>query len=462
VLSHLIVPLDAAATSFCYYENERYALGSSDLLPLKTLVGFLDWIRPQRLAVNFIYGHTPPPDDYADLIESVAHIKIVPLCLQGVDRKAMVVINPQDVGRFSELDASDDRNVVLRLSKERITELADIITSLIGKCRRVNVILLGIRHYTDADFPVYRAQLRKLLPLLVEEFRSGRSFELSNLTDRIFLKQMRNCEAGLAHLTMAPGGKLDLCPAFAHADAGDSVEAMSGNIAIPNAHLLALDHSPICSLCDAFHCKRCLWLNKRLTGEINTPSRQQCVLSHLEREASYELVECLRGLEGLRHIPRIQSLDYLDPFELIERAGGYPTPQAPAGHPSKEKSEGEAHIAQTKAHSQDQSSVFSSGVDPGIRKRVGQVSPKERDQIQRLFECRNGLGEMARALAGLGQAELTDNALYGRIRTEMGEVSTQFDAWWQQKAAEYGWESAPDAKWQIDFSTCAIYLVRSA
>ena len=460
MLNHLIVPLEAAATSFCYYENEHYAAGSSELLPIESLARLLDYARPRQLAVNFVYGRTPPPSDYADLIESVPHGKVVPLPLQGLYPEAMVVVNPQEVAQLSELAASEDLNVVLRLAKEQMTDFADLIASLVDKCRRINVILLGLEHYTDADFPVYEAQLRALLPLLVEKYQSGWSGELSCLTDRLFLTQMRNCDAGLAHLTVSPEGKLYLCPAFCSAEADDSVGSLAEGLALPNAQLLAVDHAPICSLCDAFHCKRCLWLNQQLTGEINTPSRQQCVLSHLEREVSRELVERLRGLEGFRHVPRIPQIDYLDPLELIQRAGGYPVPPDEAQRPSPAAPEAGTSDRLPPAPAQAEPGESPPSAGRGTRPPVGQVSPEERDEIRRLFERRSGLAELARSLAGMSQAELANSVLYDRIVTEMGEVATRFQAWWQEKAAQYGWESSPEGAWQIDFNTCAVYLAK--
>ena len=53
-------------------------------------------------------------------------------------------------------------------------------------------------------------------------------------------------------------------------------------------------------------------------------------------------------------------------------------------------------------------------------KKVGQVTPEERNEIQRLFERRNGLTELAKVLT-------PDNEeLYERLVRDMGETSTRF------------------------------------
>ena len=88
-----------------------------------------------------------------------------------------------------------------------------------------------------------------------------------------------------------------------------------------------------------------------------------------------------------------------------------------------------------------------------MKKEIGQVTPKERDEIQTLFERRNGLNELAKILTA-------DNAeLYEKLVKDMGETGTRFQSWWDSMATKYQWESAPDGNWEIDFNDCAIYLV---
>lgn len=84
---------------------------------------------------------------------------------------------------------------------------------------------------------------------------------------------------------------------------------------------------------------------------------------------------------------------------------------------------------------------------------IGHVLPEERDEIQSLFERRNGLNELAKILT-------SDNVeLYERLVKDMGETSTKFQQWWNRMGEKYQWESADNGNWEIDFSTCEIYLV---
>lgn len=87
------------------------------------------------------------------------------------------------------------------------------------------------------------------------------------------------------------------------------------------------------------------------------------------------------------------------------------------------------------------------------KKPVGQVTPEERDEIQTLFERRNGLNELAKILT----ADNTE--LYEKLVKDMGETGTKFQNWWDRMAEKYKWESAEGGSWEINFDTCEILLV---
>ena len=88
---------------------------------------------------------------------------------------------------------------------------------------------------------------------------------------------------------------------------------------IPNSQLLQIDHAPLCRKCDAYHCNRCVWLNQKLTWDINTPSRQQCIISHLERKTSRDLLIEIRRYGEFLPDKEIKEINYLDPFEIKEK-----------------------------------------------------------------------------------------------------------------------------------------------
>lgn len=87
-----------------------------------------------------------------------------------------------------------------------------------------------------------------------------------------------------------------------------------------------------------------------------------------------------------------------------------------------------------------------------MKKLVGQVTPEEKNEIQQLFERRNGLNELAKILTA-------DNVeLYEKLVNDMGETGTKFQGWWDRMAQKYQWESTENGNWEINFDTCEIFL----
>ena len=87
------------------------------------------------------------------------------------------------------------------------------------------------------------------------------------------------------------------------------------------------------------------------------------------------------------------------------------------------------------------------------KKPIGIVTPEERNEIQTLFERRNGLNELANILT------VDNTELYEKLVKDLGETGTKFQNWWDRMAEQYQWESVDGSNWEIDFDSCIIYLV---
>jgi CXXX repeat modification system protein len=91
------------------------------------------------------------------------------------------------------------------------------------------------------------------------------------------------------------------------------------------------------------------------------------------------------------------------------------------------------------------------------RKLQGTVSPAERDAIRRLHERRNGLLELFKALPDLEKD--VRGELYEKIVADLGDVTTKSQEWWSTKSREYGWEDRAGCRWEIDFTSCEVFLL---
>ena len=88
-----------------------------------------------------------------------------------------------------------------------------------------------------------------------------------------------------------------------------------------------------------------------------------------------------------------------------------------------------------------------------MKKIIGRVTEEEKNEIQALFERRNGLNELSQILTA------ENEALYEKLVKDLGETGAKFQNWWNRMGEKYNWESAEGGNWEINFETCDIYLV---
>ena len=312
MLQYLVILLDDTSVAYCHAENP---LRERNLMPLDTLKKAIFFGMKENLMIQYVYPDYELPEEYNDIIESIDHVKI---------------------GREVEIRADVPssticKNLVLRLTiADFIAKQYDIAT-LLPSVTRLNINLTDMDTFKDEQAEDYKKALATLTDVLVNLYKSGKTPQVNILTDRLTLKEMHNCGAGDSNITVAPNGKFYLCPAFYYdekmgisnrmnhvtKESTRSVGDLENGLQIPNPQLLKLDHAPLCRICDAFHCNRCIWLNQKLTWDNNTPSHQQCVISHLERNAARELSIKLK--EAGFDLDEIKEIDYLDPFDVREQ-----------------------------------------------------------------------------------------------------------------------------------------------
>lgn len=302
MLQYLIILLDDTSASFCHYEN---SISENRIIPIDALRQGIRFGMMENLMIQFVYPDYELPQEYAEVIESIDHSKIKPICSNA----DVVVLNG-----ISEV--ATDAPVVLRISKKDLFSHVDALMEMMDNTSRLNIVLIDVETFSDEDFVTYKGVLEKLSKKIEQMYVGGKSPQLNLLTDRMMLKEMNNCGAGDTTITLAPNGKFYVCPGFYYDDESDCIGDLENGLDIKNKQLYQLDHAPICSHCDAYQCKRCIWLNRKTTLEVNTPSHEQCVLAHLERNASRELLKNNR--KHGTFFPEqedIKEIDYLDPFD---------------------------------------------------------------------------------------------------------------------------------------------------
>ena len=317
-MRYMIILLDDAATSFCHYHNPKTVKRPMSHDDLKAGILFA---MKQNLTVQLVYPSFDIPEPHRELIETTYHVKIMPANAAHAASADVLVFNT--LSEFSTMKIEDNpgKVFILRTNRQDLFNRdhpEHLTQNLVHHSGRLNIILTDVDACTDADFDAYREWLSVLCAQVAEACRSGKSPDVNILHDRIAFEKMNNCNAGHESVTLAPNGKFYVCPAFYLDSEEDSTGAPQTGIELKNQQLYRLEYAPLCRMCDAYHCKRCVWMNRKTTLEVNTPSRQQCVAAHLERGASKNLLNELKP-EGYFSGADIPSIDYLDPFDAVNQ-----------------------------------------------------------------------------------------------------------------------------------------------
>ena len=312
-LQYLVILLDDTSAAYCHADNP---LKERNLMPIETLRKAILFGMKQNLMIQYVYPEYELPEEYEDVIESIDHVKI-----------------GRNVKVFNEVPKKlEGDNVVIRLKIADFISKQYDIAALLPQAKRLNICLTDIESFKDEQQGEYEKALNTLNSVLLNLYKEQKQPQLNILTDRLQLTEMHNCEAGIGNITVAPNGKFYLCPAFYYdermginnrmnhvtKEATRSVGDLDNGLNIPNKQLLQLDHAPLCRICDAYHCNRCIWLNQKLTWDNNTPSHQQCVISHLERNATRQLLADIRKIGEFLPELEIKEIEYLDPFDVKE------------------------------------------------------------------------------------------------------------------------------------------------
>lgn len=312
MIQYIVILLDDTSTSFCHYTNEN---ADRRLIPLQTLKDGICYAMKENLNIQFVYPNYKLPKEYLAAIDSIDHTDIYPAEMS----------DNADVVVFDSLIAAKDYvfkeevAYLIRTDKVSLFNEYKIIGEILDKVTRLNIVITDIETFTEDDFMAYKSLLSNLAERVEQIYVSGKSPQLNLLTDRIMLEKMNNCGAGDTSVTLAPDGKFYVCPAFYLSADGYTIGDMVNGLEIKNSQLYRLDHAPLCRRCDAWQCKRCIWMNRKTTLEVNTPSHEQCVVAHLERNASRKLlIDIRKHGKFMSASEDIKEIDYLDPFDVKE------------------------------------------------------------------------------------------------------------------------------------------------
>lgn len=323
MLQYLVILLDDCSVSYCHYPQPQ---GNRKLIPIDILKKGILYGMKENLMIQFVYPKEELPEDYVHQINTIDHVDIVP---SNISTNSSVIVY-DDIMDFVSSEWNPLGTYVVKCSKESLFENVQQLSNTLPKVQRLNIVIDNIESFDDISFVSYNDTLSKLADKIESLLIDNKHCYLNLLTDRLVLNKMNNCNAGNTSIVLAPDGRFYPCPAFYYEkvespqmglggpdNAPYSIGDINNGLDIKNQQLYKIENAPICCKCDAFQCRRCIWLNRKTTKEINTPSHEQCVVSHLERNATRKLIESIKSKGFTLSTMDIPEISYLDPLDLL-------------------------------------------------------------------------------------------------------------------------------------------------
>lgn len=304
--------------TYCNYKNSNKNIKMSE----ESMINGLKFARNNFFQPVFVHNENSKEIIYNTLdanlkkeVETSDIIHIRPftdsLGLFNPDRD-IIVLNVQNVLKLT----SDLANCILIVENSEINDLDSVVKELLKKVKRINI---RIKYDDSFDLFTYQKVLHNIAQDLFTYFLQDDAREVNILTDRIFLKEMDNCYAGERNFCLAPDDKIYICPAFYYAGKNGVILGEDGKC-LGEESMVRYEKSFVCHECDAYQCNRCVFDNKKRTGEYNVPGELQCKKAHIEREETRQLLEKLKENDRCTN-KHMDILHYKEPFDFfVERA----------------------------------------------------------------------------------------------------------------------------------------------
>lgn len=260
MLKYLTILLDDTSTSYCYYENLKKNFKLIGLADLKA--GIMFAIK-ENLIIQIVQPNYELPQEYKEVIHSVEHTSIISsLCEDGtLHTDADIVVFDDWIG-LDLYSFREDVTCLIRTSKHDFFERYLFLQRPLSMAARVNVILTDIKTFNDEDTQKYEKILATLSEKNKKLYLKGKSPQLNLLTNRI----KNNCDKNMLNITLAPNGKLYVCPAFYLVDDVEtklSIGDLKYGLDLEKSQRYKLCSTPPCINCNICQNINCAWLNNK-------------------------------------------------------------------------------------------------------------------------------------------------------------------------------------------------------
>ena len=198
MLQYLVILLSEKSVSYCHYENKN----THHLLELSSLKEALRFSMFENLSVQYVFPHGELPKEYISTIEEVENVKIMPANSPYAEYADVLVFD----GFLNLQSNKTGVPYVVRVFRDEFLANYEKLIPLLEITPHLSVVFKDLVKFGENDFAQYKTVLSKLSNHIEKLYADGKSPQFNLLTDRMYLDKMRNCEAGVKTITLAPDG----------------------------------------------------------------------------------------------------------------------------------------------------------------------------------------------------------------------------------------------------------------
>lgn len=279
--------LDDDYVTYCQHENLR--VGSNHLDKTAILRG-LQYCHQNFFSPVFVHSKTHYSFEPCEKYESyhIKHIVPAKFYKEAANLKDCIfAFEPEDmVLPISGLDFCQ-----LNIRANDIQYVFNCVKSLLEKSMSINLNIYNLTK--DFDEKEYEIQMNKIAEYLYQlnKVQPNKPHMISQISDVLTeaIKKhptQKGCKAGSHSFVYAPDKKLYACAAHYGNSFVQETGTLEEGLKTKFLNLYKCEDMPLCEVCDAYHCQKCIALNEAYTKERNVSPAFQCRKSMIEKNAA--------------------------------------------------------------------------------------------------------------------------------------------------------------------------------
>ncbi len=310
---NMYILLSQDYVSYCEYSNNASLVEKE--MDKESILRSLNYCRKNFLNPIIVHNNSKfdfiNDDKYLDY--SIIHILPSRFINKANEAGLKNIVPVYDIESL-DYDNYGEINVIFNIESNNIEKLSNCIIKLFKKVNRIDLNIHNIDKNFDEE--IYQRQLEIISKYIVEYYVNTNEFkELNTLTDLLFIDKHDNCMAGEKTFIISPDEKIYTCCAVCSTENQNNIgDLINGINKKYDKRLYKIENSNLCSICDCYQCKNCVYVNKKFTWEVNVAPSFQCRKGHIEKLVSKDLYNKLYLSNKDIMVNDLKTNDYLDPI----------------------------------------------------------------------------------------------------------------------------------------------------